>query len=208
MFKLVYFLLLGLVLGYSEAISVTNREFIGLCSSSPCKNGASCIQLGYNLAICLCKSEFSGIYCDIPKTTTRSTTVTTTPLALCTPEVCKNSGTCVQINQNLAICICAPGFFGEYCQDGSPITTTLSDAPTSSISTVAPTSSISTVAPTSSSDPTASTVSTPSQIPFEICPIEPIICRNNGTCIVTTNTRFVTCFCKTGFTGTLCEDST
>lgn len=89
MFKLVYLLLIGLVFEYSEANSLVNREFIGLCSTGSCKNGASCIQVGYNLAICLCKTGFAGIYCETPITTTRSTTVTVSPLVLCTPGICQ-----------------------------------------------------------------------------------------------------------------------
>lgn len=90
MFKLGYLnLLIGLVIGFSEANTIVKQEeFVGLCSSGKCQNGATCVQLGKNLAICLCRSNFLGIFCDVPITTTRPTTVT--PLTLCTQGICQS----------------------------------------------------------------------------------------------------------------------
>ena len=90
MFKIVFsYLLIGLVIRFSKANTIVKQEeFVGLCSSGKCQNGATCVQLGKNLAICLCSSNFLGIYCDIPITTTRPTTLTS--LALCTPGICQS----------------------------------------------------------------------------------------------------------------------
>ncbi|XP_017772513.1 PREDICTED: suppressor of tumorigenicity 14 protein-like, partial [Nicrophorus vespilloides] len=37
------------------------------------------------------------------------------PNSLCTPDICKNGGTCTHIGDSAVRCECGPGFTGEYC---------------------------------------------------------------------------------------------
>lgn len=79
-----------------------------------CQNEGQCIMMG-NLFTCICPSEFTGMYCDLP--------LRTTPFG-CHPDPCNSHGNCIPyINGSFYLCICQSGYSGTYCEI-SPTTTT------------------------------------------------------------------------------------
>lgn len=82
------------------------------CSSSPCRNNATCTDLvdGYR---CHCGKDFIGFDCS------RSINET----CLGTVHSCQNNGTCQLLSDSLYVdqpkveCQCQLGFFGQWCQE-------------------------------------------------------------------------------------------
>lgn len=73
---------------------------INECDSSPCKNGASCIDhLKYYT--CHCPYGYTGKFCD-------------SYVDWCATYPCMNDATCKQ-NQNSYQCVCPPGWTGKVC---------------------------------------------------------------------------------------------
>ena len=95
-----------------------------------------------------------------------------------------DSGSCAQINENLAICICPDGFSGLYCENGS---------------------SSSTISSTELS--THETSLSTSQNTFKLCD-DQSICKNDGICIFYVSNRIIECICQEGYTGNLCDAKT
>uniref|UniRef100_A0A8C4WJN1 Neurogenic locus notch homolog protein 1 n=1 Tax=Gopherus evgoodei TaxID=1825980 RepID=A0A8C4WJN1_9SAUR len=70
------------------------------CASTPCKNGAKCID-GPNTYICECTEGFAGAHCEIDKNE-------------CDPDPC-HYGTC-RDGVATFTCLCQPGYTGHLCE--------------------------------------------------------------------------------------------
>lgn len=112
-----------------------------VCSSSPCLNGGVCQFSGLNTYMCVCRGRYKGPKCELDpdpcqdspclnegqcKVDTEAPNSFTCrcPGSLlgmrctygfkCRPNPCHNGGTCVE-GPTSALCHCAPGFAGLYC---------------------------------------------------------------------------------------------
>ncbi|XP_072237037.1 lactadherin-like isoform X2 [Leuresthes tenuis] len=82
------------------------------CEVNVCHNGATCVTgVGEDPFICICADGFAGDTCNLTET------------GPCSPNPCKNDGTCEVIAPtrrgdvfNEYICRCQPGFEGVHCQ--------------------------------------------------------------------------------------------
>ncbi|XP_010836094.1 PREDICTED: sushi, nidogen and EGF-like domain-containing protein 1 [Bison bison bison] len=79
------------------------------CSSDPCLNGGSCVDLVGNFT-CLCAEPFEGPRCE--------TGHHPVPDA-CLSGPCQNGGTCVDADQGY-VCECPEGFMGLNCRERTP----------------------------------------------------------------------------------------
>ena len=75
---------------------------INECISSPCQNGAMCLQPQLNMYKCECMPGFTGVNCEM----------TGDP---CASIPCKNNGLCVIEGVNSFRCVCPVQFTGVYC---------------------------------------------------------------------------------------------
>ena len=91
-------------LGTGSGSSLTCED-IDECSSAPCINGGSCIDLvdGFQ---CNCPNGFNGSTCQ-------------DPIDYCAVNNrCQNGGTCRNLPESASIaCDCPEGFTGVFCQD-------------------------------------------------------------------------------------------
>ncbi|XP_053377701.1 neurocan core protein-like [Mercenaria mercenaria] len=74
---------------------------LDMCSTSPCKNNGTCVEVGDNYT-CSCSDGFKGRNCE--------------ELDMCSTSPCKNNGTCVEVGDNYT-CSCSDGFKGRNCED-------------------------------------------------------------------------------------------
>lgn len=74
-----------------------------LCEGVDCGANGICYQ-----GQCTCRNGFTGPFC------------ATAPLAVCTPETCKNGGTCSNTANPQSPCSCLAGFEGPHCEVGAP----------------------------------------------------------------------------------------
>ncbi|XP_061169998.1 sushi, von Willebrand factor type A, EGF and pentraxin domain-containing protein 1-like [Saccostrea echinata] len=72
------------------------------CASSPCKNGASCVEEGVIRHKCICLPGYTGEDCSID-------------IDECTSNLCVNGGSCVD-KVNGFSCTCVTGYSGDFCQ--------------------------------------------------------------------------------------------
>uniref|UniRef100_A0A8C3R0R3 Sushi, von Willebrand factor type A, EGF and pentraxin domain-containing protein 1 n=1 Tax=Cyanoderma ruficeps TaxID=181631 RepID=A0A8C3R0R3_9PASS len=77
------------------------EEDVNECSSSPCLNGAHCVD-GKNSYSCTCAKGFTGLNCEVN-------------INDCDSSPCLNQATCVDA-LNSYICKCPPGFTGSRCE--------------------------------------------------------------------------------------------
>ncbi|CAF5187089.1 unnamed protein product, partial [Rotaria magnacalcarata] len=77
----------------------------GICSSMPCKNGATCVALNNNANYhCTCPAAYTGSTCSNPKTT-------------CPEDYCTNNGQCTfDYTLNRLRCACPGTFSGQFCE--------------------------------------------------------------------------------------------
>ncbi|XP_076446580.1 protocadherin Fat 1-like isoform X2 [Babylonia areolata] len=124
---------------HAKAISVGMP--INACSSSPCLNGGVCQTSGLNSYICVCRGRFKGDKCEtdpdpcqdfpchnqglcrVDGESPNSYTCRCSGNLLgmrctyginCRPNPCQHGGTCIE-GPTSALCHCAPGFAGLYC---------------------------------------------------------------------------------------------
>ncbi|XP_071484036.1 uncharacterized protein [Diadema antillarum] len=88
------------------------RASAELCTSEPCKNGATCVdstEPDRETFLCLCAPGFVGYFCDREDTGTGD----------CEPNPCLNDGLCDPIPFAISgfTCDCQHGFFGDRCQN-------------------------------------------------------------------------------------------
>ncbi|XP_048747371.1 deleted in malignant brain tumors 1 protein-like [Ostrea edulis] len=92
---------------FSQRATVGNPCIL---TSTPCRNGGTCIagaKYGY---ICKCPVGFGGTYC-------QSGFVRTTPKHTCQNNTCQNGGTCYQTRpQDDYHCSCPSGYTGNLCE--------------------------------------------------------------------------------------------
>ncbi|XP_054282074.1 protein eyes shut [Macrosteles quadrilineatus] len=71
------------------------------CSSSPCQNGAVCIDLHASYS-CACLFGFTGKDCDLV-------------LSMCPANPCENEALCL-VEDDTSVCYCVPDYHGDRCQ--------------------------------------------------------------------------------------------
>ncbi|XP_048585834.1 protein jagged-1b isoform X2 [Nematostella vectensis] len=161
--------------GYTGAFCETN---INECLSSPCKNGATCVDRvdGFK---CVCDAGYQGSLCQVDRDD-------------CASSPCENSATCIDRVDDYE-CRCAPGYTGvncdhnindcgrlNPCQNGGSCIDKLNGY-------------------VCSCRPEFTGVECES--PVNKCSSNP--CTNNGTCIQ--GLGIFMCSCPAGFTGPRCE---
>ncbi|XP_044171678.1 uncharacterized protein LOC114977630 isoform X6 [Acropora millepora] len=77
------------------------KQDIDECSSNPCQNGATCVNLVGSYR-CNCAPGYTGGTCQ-------------TDINECSPNPCQNGATCVNLIGSYR-CDCAPGYLGSTCQ--------------------------------------------------------------------------------------------
>ncbi|CAD5110836.1 DgyrCDS198 [Dimorphilus gyrociliatus] len=75
------------------------------CFSSPCLHGSTCLIVGNDDFICICKRGFDGSLCE--KLTGH-----------CLSSPCQNGGRCIE-NIQYYSCECKPGFMGKLCEQST-----------------------------------------------------------------------------------------
>ena len=96
------------------------------CTSSPCQNGAACID-GVGVFSCRCSCGFTGVLCEsgkwmidflfLPMNESVCWTVNV-DIDECASNPCERNGTCVDERDDFE-CICPPGFKGKTCNIGT-----------------------------------------------------------------------------------------
>jgi len=116
-----------------------------VCNPNPCKNNGACVQVGKSSAKCNCTSQFVGYQCEYQNpcaakpcqnggacsatwsSTSQPNYKCSCPInysgsrceiqisALCVPNFCLNSGTCVSDGFSLS-CVCTQFFTGTKCE--------------------------------------------------------------------------------------------
>jgi hypothetical protein len=84
------------------------QETSSFCNKMPCLNGASCIDISPTKFQCVCKSSYTGNFCEQlinPCTSTSSIT-----------PLCSNNGQCMPTSGKNYTCLCPPGYAGQYCE--------------------------------------------------------------------------------------------
>lgn len=74
---------------------------INECESSPCQNGAVCIDKLASYA-CACSMGYTGVNCE-------------EEVMVCEDSPCSNSALCL-MEEGLPVCYCVPDFHGEKCE--------------------------------------------------------------------------------------------
>lgn len=85
-----------------ESVNLLNTNE---CSSNPCRNGGTCIDM-YNKFMCLCTSEWQGTLCEQD--------FNECSVIVGTVNDCQNGGSCVN-NQGGYSCSCTADFYGSKC---------------------------------------------------------------------------------------------
>lgn len=75
---------------------------INECESSPCLNGAICIDQMAEFT-CACAMRFTGTFCE-------------DELMVCTQSKCKNDALCL-MESGSPVCYCVPDYHGEFCEE-------------------------------------------------------------------------------------------
>ncbi|CAF0854901.1 unnamed protein product [Rotaria sordida] len=102
-----------LIPGTTTTPSTTiTTQYVNPCNPNPCYNEGACFRHG-NSYVCVCKSQFTGSLCEVPR-------ITTTPAIStirCTSQPCQNGGTCFD-SGNSYFCYCGPNgrYTGKNCE--------------------------------------------------------------------------------------------
>ncbi|XP_012826283.1 sushi, nidogen and EGF-like domain-containing protein 1 isoform X1 [Xenopus tropicalis] len=153
-------------------------EEIDECASHPCHNGASCKDRISHF-ICECQKGYSGKYCEQETNE-------------CLSQPCKNGGTCQDLPGTFK-CICPEGFTGSYCEtevDGCDSSPCQNGGLCENLA-----GSYLCVCPRGFFGYHCQTVS-------DMCLLNP--CGNRGVCVSSAD-GLMSCTCRTGYTGTMCE---
>ncbi|KAG8445395.1 hypothetical protein GDO86_010251 [Hymenochirus boettgeri] len=153
-------------------------EEINECASQPCRNGATCKDRISHF-LCECQAGYSGEYCELERDK-------------CLSEPCKNGGSCQKL-PGLYLCICPDGFTGDHCDtelDGCDSSPCQNGGVCENLA-----GSYLCVCPRGFFGYHCETAS-------DMCILNP--CGSRGACTSSVDGA-VSCTCKTGYTGTICE---
>lgn len=196
--------------------SASYKECLNLC-----QNNGQCIMMG-NLFTCICPTDFTGMYCDIP--------LRRVP-AGCTPDPCNEHGNCIPyLNGSFYLCICQLGYSGTYCEVSPPtvFTTTTTQRPLTNTCKPNPCQFHGTCVPFTNgtffmcvcqtgysgtyceeqpTTTTTSTTSAPSLLAVSRNECYPSPCFNGGICSLTSEGKFSGCLCSsTEYSGYYCQN--
>ncbi|CAF1069118.1 unnamed protein product [Adineta ricciae] len=175
----------GYVGDYCEVLfnttSPTFRFPTGYCSSSPCLNDGSCVEVGELQGYCRCTAEYRGLYCEI-----------SVRAVSCNPNPCKNGGTCILLENNQAQCLCTPVFRGLTCNQFSYVP--CGDATCHGTQGVCVANKC--ICKTGFAGPRCDST--------DFCSAFP--CLNGGTCIRTNEEPYGGCSCPPEFSGPTCSN--
>lgn len=156
------------------------------CQITGCLNDGICTIFSK----CHCPPGFTGLRCESLVTTTKSTTTTTVippymRINLCYVGICKNGGSCYQLDVNLGICICKAGFTGPDCSSSSE-----------QLSTQTIVQKLALTRPSLIK----------SELNEQFCPLDvPNPCQNNGSCLFKEITNTIFCKCPPSYKGPFCN---
>lgn len=158
------------------------------CSLMTCYNGGTCVDLSNGTAECVCAEGYTSAQCELCDP--------------CSPNPCLNGGTCVgtpypAMESGTATCLCPQRFAGQWCEsERDPC----SPNPCGKgLCTVGDQGTINCSCPDHLTGPHCNET-------INICEADPLVCKNNGTCMSTEEVPYYTCTCKPGFTGDNCKD--
>ncbi|CAF1158166.1 unnamed protein product [Adineta steineri] len=153
----------------------------GYCSSSPCLNDGSCVEIGDLQGYCRCTTEYRGLYCEI-----------SVRAVSCNPNPCKNGGTCILLENNQAQCLCTPVFRGLTCNQFSYVP--CGDATCHGTQGICVANKC--ICKTGFAGPRCDST--------DFCSAYP--CLNGGTCIRTNEEPYGGCSCPVEFSGPTCSN--
>lgn len=153
----------------------------GYCSSSPCLNDGSCVEVGSFQGYCRCTPEYRGLYCEI-----------SIRAVSCNPNPCKNGGTCVLLENNQAQCLCTPVFRGLTCNQFSYVP--CGDATCHGTQGVCVANKC--ICKTGFAGPRCDST--------DFCTVSP--CMNGGTCVRTNEEPYGGCSCPPEYSGPTCSN--
>ncbi|KAL4238349.1 endocardial cushion cell development [Mactra antiquata] len=156
------------------------HENINDCSSSPCYNYGTCVDL-INSYQCICGDGWEGGHCNINKND-------------CKPNPCRNDGLCIDLVDGY-VCQCTDGWKGKTC--------TLKDSQCDSFTCANGGTCIDLGDTFTCKCPNGwegNTCHTPLRRPCDSNP-----CENNGTCVNSGDS--FTCICSLGFKGRTCQEN-
>lgn len=123
-------------------------------------------------------------------------------------------GTCSQLTQSIAVCLCRTDYSGPFCNirnliagSTEPISTTSTRTTTTSTSTTSTTTSTTTSATTTTTTTILpSTTISYSESSLTACPDTfNSVCLNNGSCYIVSNSVLY-CLCDSSYSGPFCEN--
>ncbi len=94
---------------------------ITLCPTNMviCLNGGTCVIANQKDMTCICRTGYTGVFCENTSitTTTMTTTTTTSSVSLCPSSIqniCQNQGVCFIYNGREMFCKCSTGYAGTF----------------------------------------------------------------------------------------------
>jgi hypothetical protein len=192
-------------------------QLISGCSPNPCLNSGTCVNHSNGSFFgCFCATGYIGLHCENTQQTITTTTMTTTSVPQCEPNLCLNGGTCVTNEDGQFFgCFCKNGYNGVYCDKLLNTTldcqldicmnggTCVSHSNGSFFGCFCLKGYSGIYCQINQSDITVMAMQ-----PFDSTACSSNTCMNSGTCIALDNDELYGCFCVSGYIGRNCETST
>ena len=98
---------------------IQKRQTLTLCNATSCLNGGTCLAVGYNLAMCVCTTGYTGWNCGfvVASNSSVTTTVAGATTTTTTASSASTSTTASVPTTTLTLAVCQPGI----CQNGKKI---------------------------------------------------------------------------------------